>query len=470
MNRNLLNRIFPAVVLVALSAAALAQNAASAQAFQLPAFQRTKLPNGLTLLLLEKHELPLISVELALRSGSVTDPQGKEGLASLTASLLRKGTASRNSEQVSSDLDFIGMVYNAQVDQDGTHVSADFLKKDLDSALGVLSDVVLHPTFPEDEVKKKIAQDQDGIRAAKDDPNRVLQLYFMKFLYGDQPYGRPANGDEKSLAKITRDDIANYYGQNYTPGNAIIAVAGDFDSAAMQSKIAQVFGSWSGKAPAANTLPAPRPVAGKRVLLVDKPDATQTYFMIGNIGINHTNPDRGYIDVVNTLFGGRFTSLFNTELRIKSGYSYGAFSFFNGMKSPGPFIMYSFTKNATTEPAIDKSFEVLGRLHKDGFTPDELESAKKYINGSLPPQYETTPQLAHTMTTLELSGITREQFNQNLVKLQGTTEAESRRMIDTYFPSQDYAMVLIGKAADIQKIAAKYAPNLATKKISDPGF
>lgn len=468
MNRNLLTRIFPAVVFIVLSAVALAQNAA--QAFQLPAFQRVKLPNGLTLLLLEKHELPLISVELALRSGSVTDPQGKEGMASLTASLLRKGTASRSSQQVSSDLDFIGMQYNAQVDQDGAHISADFLKKDLDSALGVLSDVVLHPAFPEEEVKKKIAQDQDGIRAAKDEANRVLQLYFMKFLYGDHPYGRPANGDERSLANITREDIENYYRQNYTPGNAIVAVAGDFDSAAMQSKIAQVFGTWSGKAPAAAAVPAPKPVAGKRVLLVDKPDATQTYFMIGNIGINQTNPDRGYIDVVNTLFGGRFTSLFNTELRINSGYSYGAFSFFSKMKAPGPFIMYSFTKNATTEPAIDKSFEVLRRLHKDGFTPDELASAKKYINGTLPPQYETTPQLAHTMTTLELSGISREQFNQNLVKLQDTTEADSRRMIETYFPNQDYAMVLIGKAAEIQKIAAKYAPNLAMKKISDPGF
>lgn len=470
MIRNLLSRVLSIAVLLALSAAAIAQTAAPAQAFQLPAFQRVKLPNGLTLLLLEKHELPLVSVELALRSGSVTDPQGKEGLASMTAALLRKGTTSRSSEQVSSDLDFIGMQYNAQVDQDGAHVSGDFLKKDLDSALALMGDVVLHPTFPEEEVKKKIAQQQDSIRAAKDEANRVLQLYFMKFLYSDHPYGRPANGDERSLAAISRDDIAGYYRQHYTPANAIVAVAGDFDSAAMQSKITQVFGGWSGKAPAAATLPAPKPVSGKRVLLVDKPDATQTYFMLGNIGINHTNPDRGYIDVVNTLFGGRFTSLFNTELRIKSGYSYGAFSFFDEMKIPGPFIMYSFTKNATTEPAIDKTLEVLARLHKDGFTADELTSAKKYINGSLPPTFETTPQLAHTMTTLELSGITREQFNQNLVKLQGTTQADSRRMIDTYFPSQDYAMVLIGKASEIQKIAAKYAPNVATKKISDPGF
>lgn len=459
-----------AVILTALTAGALAQAAAPAQVFQLPAFKRVQLPNGLTLLLLEKHELPLISIDLALRSGSVADPTGKEGVASLTASLLRKGTATRSSEQVSSDLDFIGMQYNAQVDQDSTLLSADFLKKDLDTALTLLGDLTLHPTFPDGEVKKKIAQEQDGIRSEKDEPRQVIQLYFMKFLYGDHPYGRPSNGDEQSLSKISRDDIDGFYRRNYTPGNTIVAVAGDFDSVAMQSKIAQVFGGWSGKAPAATPLPAPKPVSGKRVLLVDKPDATQTYFIIGNVGIAENNPDRGYIDVVNTLFGGRFTSLFNTELRIKSGYSYGAFSFFNQLRVPGPFTMMTFTKNATTEPAIDKTIEVIGRLHKDGFTADEIASAKTYINGTLPPRYETTPQLARTMTTLELSGITRDQFNQNLLKLQGTTGADAHRVIETYFPSQDYVMVLVGKGSEIQKIAAKYAPNLATKKISDPGF
>jgi zinc protease len=456
------------VSVIAASALALAQ--APAQVFQLPAFQRVQLPNGLTLLLLEKHELPLISIEVGLRSGSVADPVGKEGVASLTSSLLRKGTATRSSEQFSADLDFIGMQYNASVDHDATHLSADFLKKDLDAALALLGDVVLHPTFPDAEVKKKVAQEQDGIRAAKDDPQQVIQLYFMKFLYGDHPYGRPSDGDEQSLAQISRDDIAAFYRIHYTPGNTVIAVAGDFDSLAMQSKIAQVFGAWSGKAPAVTTVPAARPVSGKRVLLVDKPDATQTYFMIGNIGIAATNPDRGPIDVVNTLFGGRFTSLFNTELRIKSGYSYGAYSYFDELRAPGPFVMSTFTKNATTEQAIDKSLEVLERMHKSGFTPEEIASSKTYINGSLPPEYETTPQLARTMTALDLSGITRDQFNQNLVTLQATSGAEAHRIIESYFPTQDYVLVLVGKGSEIQKIAAKYAPNLATKKIGDPGF
>ena len=253
MNRLPRSRLFHlALVLMALTvlcAGTLARAAAHTQMFQLPAFQRTQLPNGLTLLLLEKHQLPLISVAVTLRSGSVADPPGKEGLAFITASLLRKGTISHSSEQVSSDLDFMGMEYDAQVEQDDTLLAADFPKKDLDTALPLLGDVVLHPAFPDEEVKKKIAQEQDGIRSAKDEAEGVIQVYFMKFLYGDHPYGRPAHGDERSLGSITREDVASFYRTHYTPGNTIIAVAGDFDSSSMQSRMAQVFGSWSGKAP-----------------------------------------------------------------------------------------------------------------------------------------------------------------------------------------------------------------------------
>jgi len=458
-----------ALILVATSSAG-AQGSAPGQWFELPEYKRLQLPNGVTLLLLEKHALPMISVEVGLRPGSVADPASKEGTASLTASLLRKGTATRNSEQVSTDIDFIGMAYSTRVDQDATHLSADFLKKDQETALALLADVLLHPTFPEAEVKKKVAQEQDGIRSAKDDPQNVLQLYFMKFLFGDHPYGRPSGGDERSLASINRKDIAGFYRTYFTPGNTVIAVAGDFDSAMMQAKIAELLGGWKGKTTPTAAVPALQPVTGKRVLLVDKPDATQTYFMIGNVGVSATNTDRGYLNVVNTLFGGRFTSLFNTELRIKSGYSYGAYSYFDELRAPGPFIMSTFTKNATTEPAIDKSFEVLGKLHEQGFGAADLASAKTYINGSLPPRYESTPQLARVMAALELSGITREQFNQNLVKQQSTTTSDAHRVIETYFPNHDYVMVLIGKAGEIQKIATKYSPNVAAKKISDPGF
>jgi predicted Zn-dependent peptidase len=213
-----------------------------------------------------------------------------------------------------------------------------------------------------------------------------------------------------------------------------------------------------------------KPVVGKHVLLIDKPDATQTYFIVGNVGLSETDPDRAVANVVNTLYGGRFTSLFNEELRIKSGYSYGAFSYFQKYRTPGPFSMATYTKNATTGPAIDKTFEVIATLHRHPFTEEDLTSAKNYIRGTFPPTLETSPALANQLASNEIEGISRDAFNAELVAEQATTLADANRVIDKDFPAADnYVLVMIGKASEIGTIAAKYG-TVTTRKISDPGY
>ena len=439
--------------------------------YVLPAYERVVLPNGLTLLLLPKHEVPLTSAVLLLRSGSVADPAGKQGTASLTASLLRKGTATRSADQLSTDIDSIGMLYSANAMLDYTSINIDFLKKDQATALALLTDVVLHPKFPADETTKLLAQQVDAVRSSKDNPQAVLGSYYRAFLYGQHPYGRPVNGDENSLKAITRDDILAFYKTNYTPGNAILAVSGDFDAKAMRTAVQDSFGAWQGKAPAPVVLPSLVSVKGRRLLLVDKPDATQTYYAMGNVGIDATNPNRGEIDVVNELFGGRFTSLLSTELRIKSGYTYGASSSFAENRVPGPFTISTFTKNATTVPAIDKTFAALDTLHSSPFPANDLTSAKNTIAGSLPPRLETSQALAATLARNELYGITRDDFNRNLVKTQTTTVADEQTILAKDFPtSSDVVLVVIGKASEIAPGLAKYTPNITTRKISDPGF
>ncbi len=439
--------------------------------YVLPAYERVVLPNGLTVLLLEKHEVPLASAALLLRSGSVADPANRQGTAALTAALLRKGTPTRTADQVSTQADSIGLQYTASATQDYTAISIDYLKKDQATALDLLTDLVLHPAFPADEVTKLLAQQADAVRSSKDVPQAVLPTYYRAFLYGDNPYGRAVNGDETSLKAITRDDVLAFYKTNYTPGNAILAVSGDFDSKAMRSVIQRSFGTWQGKAPAPVALPAVPPVKGRRLLLIDKPDATQTYFAIGNIGIDASDPSRGEIGVVNELFGGRFTSLLNTELRIKTGYTYGASSSFAETRAPGPFTIATFTKNATTIPAIDKTFAVLDTAHSTPFTTEQLTSAKNSIAGSLPPQLETSQALAFTLARNELYGITRDDFNRNLIKTQSTTVADEQTILAHDFPSSaDAVIVVIGKASEIAPGLAKYTPNITTRKISDPGF
>ncbi len=439
--------------------------------YVLPEYERAVLPNGLTVLLLPKHQVPLTSAVLLLRSGSVADPAGKQGTAALTAALLRKGTATHTADQLSTDIDSIGMLYTAGATLDSTAVSIDFLKKDQAAALALLTDVLLHPTFPAEETTKLLAQQLDAVRSSKDVPQAVLPNYYRAFLYGEHPYGRPVNGDEVSLKTVSRNDVLAFYKTNYTPGNAILAVSGDFDPKTMRTAIEGSFGGWQGKAPTAVALPAPVPVKGRRLLLVDKPDATQTYFAIGNFGITAADPSRGEIDVVNELFGGRFTSLLNSELRIKSGYTYGANSTFAETRAAGPFTISTFTKNATTVPAIDKTFAVLDTAHSSPFSADQLTSAKNSIAGSLPPRLETSQALAAAIAHNELYGISRDDFNRNLVKTQTTTVADEQGILAKDFPSSaDVVIVVIGKASEIGPGLAKYTPNITTRKISDPGF
>src|SRR5580704_4556812 len=346
----------------------LACPAAPAQSLRLPPHEKFVLKNGLTVLLLEKRGVPLISIFAIVKTGAAADPTGEEGLASVTAALLRKGTKTRTAQQFSADLDYIGGSFSADAGADFTAIPGEFLTKDLARGLELFSYAVLRPNFPQSETDKILAQSLDGVKAAKDEPNAVLGLYYAGYLYGTHSYGRPSDGDELSLKRIQRDAIAKFYEANYAPGDTVLGVAGEFDVAEMRKKLEETLGAWPAKAVASNPVASVPPAKGKRLLLIDKPDATQTYFAIGNMGTAANDPDRVAIRVVNTIFGGRFTSELNEALRVESGYTYGANSVFDSRKAPGPFGIFSFTKNETTTPAIDLALQVLEKLHKNGVT------------------------------------------------------------------------------------------------------
>ncbi|HYR86897.1 MAG TPA: pitrilysin family protein [Terriglobia bacterium] len=444
--------------------------AAQDSSLRLPAFSKFQLRNGMTVLLLEQHEVPIISFSMIIKAGSTSDPQNKEGLASLTADLLRKGTRSRTSDQISNDLDFIGGEFDMGASTDFTAGSAEFLKKDIRQGLDLVTDIILNPVFPQEEVTKRIRQLTDEIKSAKDRADSVIGRYFFAYLYGKHPYGRPVDGDEVSLAAITRQDVQRFYETNYVPANMILAAAGDFSAGEMRGLLEQRFNSWPAKTPSPVRIDEPRPVQGKRLLLVDKPDSTQTYFYIGNVGITRMNPDRVAIGVVNTLFGGRFTSKLNTALRIDSGLTYGARSSFDQRKLAGPFTIATYTRNATTEKAVDMALEVLANLHEKGITAEELASAKAYLKGQFPTSIETSSQLASTIARLEFFGLDENDINSYYSKVDAMTMSDARRIIEQYFPKDNLVFVLIGKAGEIQSLAKKYAPSVDTRPITQPGF
>lgn len=441
-----------------------------AQSIHIPSHEKVVLKNGLTVLLLEKHGVPIVSLDAVLRTGAAADPAGQEGLASITAGLLRKGTKTRTAQQFAVDLDYIGGSFSADAGADFTNVSAEFLTKDLARGLDLFSDALLHPTFPQAEVDKLLAQSIDSVKGAKDDPQQVLGLYYFGYLFGPRSYGRPSQGDEVSLKQISRDGVVKFYDTYFAPGNAILAVAGEFNAEEMRKKLEEALGAWPAKTVPPVTIPATAPAKGKRLLLIDKPDATQTYFAIGNVGTTANDPDRVAIRVVNTVFGGRFTSLLNEALRVESGLTYGAQSSFDSRKQPGGFGIYSFTRNESTAQALDLTLQVLQKLHKDGVTPEQLASAKSYIKGQFPPTIETSSQLARRIAQNEFYGLDDSEVNQLEARIDAVTPEVARQVISKHFPLENLVFVLIGKASDIRPVTQKYAEKLDARTISEPGF
>ena len=466
MNRRLTTMRFLIVMYLASVLAVMAEG----QTLKLPLHETITLKNGMTVLLMEKRGVPMVSFAAIVKAGSAADPVSLEGLASSTAELLRKGTTKRNAQKFAEDLDFIGASFGADASADFTALSAECLTKDLDKGLDLLSDAMLHPLFPQSEVDKLLSQDIDGVKAAKDEAESVALTYYYGYLFGKHPYARPEGGDELSLARIKRDTIVKFYETNYTPGNTILAVAGEFNSPQMKTKLEEIFGAWTAKGAASPELGAAQPIKGKRLLLIDKPDATQTFFVIGNIGTAMNDPDRVAIRVVNTIFGGRFTSQLNEALRVQSGLTYGAQSFFDSRKQPGAFAIYSYTKNESTVQAIDLALQVLDKLHKNGVTADELASAKAYIKGQFPPSIETSGQLARRIANNEFYGLNDDEINQLEARIDAVTLQTAKQAIEKHFPADNLVFMLIGKAAEIRPAVDKYAPQQDTRKISEPGF
>lgn len=437
--------------------------------FKLPPYQKHLLENGLTVLLLKRRGLPLVSFRFLLKAGALADPARREGLASLTAEALRKGTVHRSARQFADELDFIGGSLSINTNHESTSFSAEFMSKDLEAGLDLLSEAFQHPSLPEEEVTKLARRRSDSIRQAKDNAGSVVQAYFEAFLFRGHPYGRPVSGDEESTASIERPDAAAFWESHYLPNQLIVAAVGDFEDDDLLKRIEDVFGGWGRQAVHPLEADGFSPPPGSRVLLVDKPDTNQTYFRFGSVGIERCNPDYVPIQTLNTIFGGRFTSWLNAALRINAGLTYGARSYFVAFKKPGPFGIASYTPTESTERAIDLALEQLRRLHREGICAEELASVKNYIRGQFPPSLETIDQLAGVLADLEFYGQDASFIDTYLDKVEALDVDQASRLVARYFPSEGMTYALIGEADKIRNVAAKYGP-VTERPITVPGF
>lgn len=442
-----------------------------AQGVTLPDVERVILDNGVVLILHEKNDVPLIGLEANIRGGAASDPAGLGGMASLLAGALEKGAGPRDAADFAEAVDSVGGFLSAAADLESIAVSAEFMARDADLMVELLVDMLRTPRLDDGEIRKLRDRNIDELRAYKDSNLRGLTpVYGNGFLFGDHPYGNSLLGSEESLQKITPADLRDYHDSYFGGDRLVIAVAGDFETAMMVEKLSAAFADWPAASAALPIIEPPAAVTGRHVLLVDKPGAAQSYFWIGNVGVGVDYESRAELDIANTLFGGRFTSMLMDELRTKAGLTYGASSSLRREAVGGSIAMISYTKTDTTVEAIDLALSLLEKLREEGVADDMIASGKAYILGQYAPRFETAEQLAGQFAALENYGLDENYVNDYGAAVAAADGEAIRTIIKEVYPASDnLVFAIIGDAEIIREQISKYGP-ITEMSITDPRF
>lgn len=415
-----------------------------ADAIHIPV-KRWTAKNGMTLLLVERHSLPTVQVEVLLKTGSVYDPEDKAGLAFLTAGLLDEGTTTRSSVEIAEEIDFIGGSLSASADADYTSVSLKVLKKDVKVGFDLLSDILIHPAFPADDVERIRQQVLGGLMADKDEPGIVAEKTFDRLLFGVHPYHRPVEGMEETIPKIQRQDIVNFHNTYYRPNNTIIAIVGDITQEEIETLVKQYLGRWEKKKiPAIQISKASNPTS-RKVEIIDK-DLTQANILLGHLGIDRANPDFYALMVMNYILGGGgFSSRLLTVIRENQGLAYSVESGYDARYYPGRFMVSLQTKNATANTAIQEVLKQIQQIRTSPVTDQELDEAKSYLVGSFPLRMDTNAKMARLLSHVEYFNLGLDYFDHYPRYIQNITQADVLRVAKKYLDPERLILVAVAK-------------------------
>jgi zinc protease len=444
-----------------------------------PAVVRRKLSSGLEVLIAERHELPILTLRLVVKGGETLVPADKNGLAAMTASLLTEGTARRDAMKLAGDLAEIGANLNASGGLESGGISLTTLTRHTERALDLFTDVLLHPTFPEKELKRLKAQRLASIKARSDNAGQIVSLVFPKLLYGSHhPYGRsplasarqPAiTGTLESIAAIGRDDVVSFHQKLYTPENCGLVVVGDTTPEAIVGVLESALKGWSSGSAWKVDLPTPpEPPKGVTVYLVDKPSAAQSQLSAGEVGVPRHSPDYVPLEVLNAVLGGQFSSRLNLNLREEKGYTYGARSHFNFRLGPGPFQAAASVQTDVTAPALDELVrEVTEITDKRPVTQAELDFAKDRIILGFPSQFETTGEVAGSLSELIVYDLPDDEFVTFPAKVAAVTTADTARVARQYLHPDRLTILVVGDRTQVEG-SLKKRPYSRVIQLLDP--
>ena len=428
--------------------------------FLFPKAATKTLPNGLRIFVVRDSEQPAVAVRLVIQTaGSVKDPAGMPGVAEMTANMLTQGTAKRSAQQIAEAIDFVGGSLAAASGKDSTAVTLDVVKKDLDTGLDLMSDVVLHPAFQGDELQRRQRQLLSNLTVQYSDPEYLASVVFGRVIYGSSPYGWPQEGTPLTVRKLASADLSKFHDANYAPNQSLMAFAGDITPEAAFAAAEKYFGGWPKLDVAASMPQAPAPIAGQHIWLIDKPDAVQTQIRVGNLGIRRNDANYIPVAVMNRIFGGGYNSRLNTEVRVKSGLTYGAYSSFNPHRYAGSFGVGTFTRTDATVQATKLVVDLLTKMSNGEISQDELNFARDYLAGVYPIQSETAEQVANRILTVAEFDLPADYNDTYPERIRGVTPEQVRQMAQRYLQTKDLDIVLAGNVNAFREALKKEFPN-----------
>lgn len=427
-----------------------APQAANAAKLSLPIPTSFKLANGLTVYVMEQHNLPIIAAHLIVLSGSDANPPDVPGLASFTAAMLTEGTNRRSAPQIADDAAQIGTAVHSNSTNDFSSVNIDTLTQNIGPALDLLSDVTLNPKFDPAEIERVRKLRQTQLLQLKDDPVRLGFRAFRKVVYGaSHPYGYLEIGTEKANQAIKRDQMSKFWQSGYAPGNSAVVLSGDITVQNARALAEKYFGGWKGDTN--KHLPPPVNTKTTRTIyIVDKPAAPQTFVFAGGIGAPRSTPDYVPIEVMNNALGGLFSSRLNMNLREQHGYTYGAFSVFAYRRGPGIFGAGGSIRTDATAPAVQETFKELERIRTSPLSPEELKFAKGAFSLSLAGYFETSDFTSNAMGDLFTYDLPLDYYNRLPAQIDAVSAQEVQRVANAYIHPETSVVVAAGDRAKIE--------------------
>jgi len=431
----------------------------------LPPVTRRQLDNGLEILVVEHHELPLVDMILVVKTGGEGDPANKAGVATLTASMLDEGAGRRTSLDIADQEAFLGVQIGTGSGWDQSTVVLHAPVAVLDSAMALFADVALRPTFPASDLERLRKERLTELLQIKDRAPQIADRAYASILYGERhPYGRPLTGTEASTRAITRADVQRFYQTYYRPNNSTLIVVGDVTADDVEQRVRTLFGGWArANVPQTQFAEPPAGIA-TAIYLIDKPGAPQSSVRIGSIGVPRSTDDYFALLVMNTILGGAFTSRLNTNLRETHGYTYGAGSGFAMRRAAGPFTARAEVVGAKSDSSLIEFMKELRAIR--AAVPDtELDKAKRYLQLQLPGEFETTGDIASQLIPVVVHGLPLDYYNSYVQRIEEVTVADVQRVAERYVDPSKFAVVVVGDRKAIE--AGLRALNIGELSIRD---